>query len=205
VGVDSEDFEQIEFEPGRAELQPPEREKLAKLSEALTLRPNIILTVPGAYHAAEDTAELKAMRIDQRIEAYLAALPQAADQTKPTMLEQRRRTALEALHRSARPEIDLKTMRSGFQVPVDPQRPDGKSRLDAPAYAAALRRDLMENEPITQTDLETLGDSRADAVREMLMQDTDAGLAGRLMLTPAQEARINKRQLIALTLDISSN
>src|SRR5690606_27888707 len=35
VGIDSAQFDSIDFEPGTARLAPPEREKLAKLAEAM--------------------------------------------------------------------------------------------------------------------------------------------------------------------------
>jgi hypothetical protein len=49
-------FEKIAFDAGDAQLIPPEREKLVRLAEALTKRPNLSIAVHGVYADADRVA-----------------------------------------------------------------------------------------------------------------------------------------------------
>ncbi|MCG8443517.1 MAG: DUF748 domain-containing protein, partial [Caulobacterales bacterium] len=72
VGLESEDFDRIEFRPGQADLTPPEREKLAKLAEALALRPGLTLSVPSVAAPEVDRSELQVRSVEARIETAVA-------------------------------------------------------------------------------------------------------------------------------------
>jgi len=163
VGVESEDFDRIEFRPGSPDLTPPEQEKLVKLAEALALRPSLALTLRGAVAADEDRLALQEMRVAAVVEARSEALPADDD----SMLVARRREVLEALT-AERLTVDLAQMRDAFQRPEDPAEPEGRSVLDEPAYLAALERRLVEAENVTPEDLNELAEERALAIRESL-------------------------------------
>ena len=47
-------FDTVQFDPGRAELLPPEKEKLKQVADALGKRPQLKLTVRGQYSPAVD-------------------------------------------------------------------------------------------------------------------------------------------------------
>ena len=66
-GGDDEDIGMIDFRPGRFDLAPPEREKLARLATALVERPGLLLTVAGAYEQTSDTGALQQQFLDRRI------------------------------------------------------------------------------------------------------------------------------------------
>ena len=58
-----EGIDAILFRPGIDTIPPPEREKLAKVAEALTKRPMLALTVRGAYDPAADGEALRSMQV----------------------------------------------------------------------------------------------------------------------------------------------
>ena len=58
-----EGIDAILFPPGIDTIPPPEREKLARVAEALTKRPMIALTVRGAYDPAADGAALRSLQV----------------------------------------------------------------------------------------------------------------------------------------------
>ncbi len=62
-GGEKENLGTIDFEPGRALLLPPEREKVKVLSEALGKRPQLTLKIQGRFDPAADGAALKSMAI----------------------------------------------------------------------------------------------------------------------------------------------
>ena len=58
-GGGAESVESIAFDPGSAALQPPEREKLKRVAEALEKRPQLKLLVEGQYTDADRAALLR--------------------------------------------------------------------------------------------------------------------------------------------------
>jgi len=196
IGVDSEDFDEIEFEPGNAELTPPERQKLAQLSEALTLRPALALVVAGAIAPDADAAALRVSRVAARLDAAAAAIASDAS------LIERRRQAIEADFTQRLPGSPLEPIRAEFVRPSDPNDPASAPVFDETAYLAALTSRLVESEPIVPADLETLAAARAGAIRDAVTADGSIELA-RVELGEAREVRLNDAGWIPLELDVS--
>jgi hypothetical protein len=72
-GGKGEEFNAVEFEPGSAELLPPEKENLKKLAEALTKRPQLKLVLLGTYSPTADGTELKDLSVRRTVAARLGS------------------------------------------------------------------------------------------------------------------------------------
>ncbi|MGJ8689029.1 MAG: DUF748 domain-containing protein [Gammaproteobacteria bacterium] len=184
VGGDSEsDIGVIEFVPGRADLQPPEREKLAQLAEALLQRPQLELGLLGRYSEVADSAVLREAFFDSRFELALESLQQAPSELTPALL---RIQLLEQFYiAQAAPGVDAEADRLAVRqsfVSVDAQ---GNEQLDDLAYRQALRRTLIEQEAVTQDALEQLALDRVSAIVEAL-QGLDASLVDRVQTLAGQ-------------------
>ncbi len=168
VGADAEDLDQIEFRPGQAELTPPEFEKLAKLTEALTLRPGLGLKLHGTVDIQADGQAMQAERVSLRIETQLGDTAAGAEQK---MLTQRRRKVLEALLQEQLPELDLTVIKEQSKRPKDPEKPDGKLILDEPLYTRTLESRLVASEPVGDAELNELALARVVAIRDAILGD----------------------------------
>ena len=62
-GGKGENFDAVAFDPGSADLLPPEKEKLMKLAGALKDRPQLKLVIQGCYSPDADGRELKDLSI----------------------------------------------------------------------------------------------------------------------------------------------
>ena len=202
-GAEEADIGVIAFRPGRAELAPPEREKLLTLASALTARPQLQLSLGGVYHPGEDTRSLQEQFLDQRVDAALVqthalrveagatsagadtpAAPRAADTAAesgdaaplPT-----RRSVLEAFYRAA-------DLRHAAEASVDealaalqllhtlPEADNTPAALDELAYTEALRRALLPVEPVSESDLVALANARIQAIAvELALRDPTLG------------------------------
>ncbi len=105
---DSEDFDQIYFTAGRADLAPPEREKLAKIADALVMRPNLALTIHGVTNAEADGRALREAalraRLDTRVgdEDAAGRLKIVQSMAKESIPGHRSGGAARAVHAAAR-------------------------------------------------------------------------------------------------------
>jgi len=73
LGGDGKAAENVEFDPGRAELSPPEKEKLEKLAEALHKRPQLQLVVQGRYSTEADGHEMQALNVQRAVAGRLGS------------------------------------------------------------------------------------------------------------------------------------
>jgi len=105
VGIEANDLEYISFLDGRSDLTPPEMQKAAKLAEALALRPELALEIPGVIDRESDGLALQTAHLDAIVEARIAA--QASADDGDDMYADQRRTVLEELFLEQPVETDL--------------------------------------------------------------------------------------------------
>lgn len=159
VGVESEDFGTLTFQPGSADLSPPDQEQLIKLGEAMLQRPELSVEVAGSWSAELDRPALQAARVEADMDAWLELNPGDADELSVA----RDRRVLEALTLAGNPDTSLETLQIPFmQATADD--PESEAVLDEVAYLAGLRTQLEARVNIDEAQLAELGRSRGQAV-----------------------------------------
>jgi len=164
VGGGSEDLGRIDFLPGRADLLPPEREKLARVAEALGKRPSLGLEIPAVVDRESDATVLRLAKLQALVDEQLAA----TGVVRPGRdLERSTRRAVEALFAAQFPGESLGSVEERFKaVPGDD--PQGKPRVDELAYLEELRTRVAERQVVSDEELDALGAARAAAIRDEL-------------------------------------
>jgi uncharacterized protein involved in outer membrane biogenesis len=220
VGAKDTPIDAVGFEPGSAELLPPERETLDMLARALQQRPALALEIPAVTATVADTRALQQQAVDARVEAAIAAALKtaaAADSTR----QQQRLVVMEALAAQYLPALDLQAEQARWQIPDPqqlnsqqsnpqpdsqqsaPQNPAGSRILDITAYLASLRQQLVAAEPVPPQALQTLGQTRASAIRTYL-QSGPAIAPARLLLTDAKQVKLSKQKRVRVKLELAS-
>jgi len=169
VGVDSEDFGQFQFLAGRADLTPPELERIAQLQEALTKRPELGLEITGVFDPAVDGPALQYLQLRETVFERLGRDPVEEGSTGE-MLDEEIRDTLEDLYRERFPEQPLDELRAAHTAPPTGD-PAGEPLFDALAYAGDLRDRLVAAEPMGAEQLAALGGERAQAVADAFLAD----------------------------------
>jgi Asp-tRNA(Asn)/Glu-tRNA(Gln) amidotransferase A subunit family amidase len=154
LGISAEELENIAFEPGKSKLLPPEREKLDKLSEALSSKKMLILKVAGSYDDSRDLIAMKTARL------YEEALLKLEDDTIDLSLMDR--DELDDLFKEmyvshfGEESLDLK------------EEKVKKLDMDAAAKKSELRRQikdaLIDTQKVSAADLVQLGQKRAQTI-----------------------------------------
>lgn len=194
VGSDSPDFDQILFEPGQSALTAPEREKIAKLGEALAMRPILVLEVQGVVAPDVDAPSLARQGLDSEIEERVNLLQSSERNVLGTVL---RRRVIEALFTEQMPSEPLKARQAGFKSP-----PEEGAVLDESAYLESLRADLIESRAPSGAELDQLAQDRASAILSLLL--TDSQLAReRVSVRGSVQVRAEGSGRVPLKLDVS--
>ena len=171
VGAESDELEYLAFEPGRADLSPPEMEKAGKIAEALKLRPQLGLQIGGVYAPEADAVALKADMADRAIGERIAA---AKDDE--AMYAEQRREAIEELLAESLAEADRATILAEAREAHTTLNDDGKEQFDAVAYTEALRGRLIDAQPLGDEELLSLAAAREDSIRQAILGvDTELG------------------------------
>jgi len=202
-GGDEEKFKSIAFEPGRANIPPPEKEKLVNLAAAMQKRPQLKLVVQGGYHAENDGERLRRHAVRRKLAERLAEekTGAAGEAEMPVDFSGSETTrALEALYaerfgaealKSVKEEIKAaagQSLEKGGQAPAE----------DPGQLAKRLFGQLAEVEPLPETALVQLADQRAQAI----VADLQGSLpAERLGVTPSKASGKSASPEASLTLE----
>ncbi|MBI5550853.1 MAG: DUF748 domain-containing protein [Desulfobacterales bacterium] len=159
-GGDEATLDQVAFDPGRAKVPPPEKEKLLKLAEAMRQRPQIKLVVQGRYHPEKDRQFLARRSLRKTVTIRLGQTVSSDDSPNPLdFSSSETRDALEEMFEERFGEDALEA----FEDEMKAARKEGRA-ADAGSYAKELFARLLAVESIPDERLVELAQARAQAV-----------------------------------------
>jgi uncharacterized protein involved in outer membrane biogenesis len=176
VGVEAEELDHISFFAGRSDLTPPEEERIAKLAEALSLRPELVLEVRAVIDPEADGLAIRETALDELIESQIEATDD--DSADDAMYAEQRADVIEDLYVEAGMSTDELKVRFTAET-TDPESGRTTSEFDSLAFTAEMRRLLVERQTVTQEELLELAESRAESVRTAIVA-VDGTLAERI-------------------------
>ena len=170
VGAEADELEYIGFQDGRADLTPPEKEKAAKLAEALTLRPELTLEIHGVVDREADGLALRTALFDQFVDEKIGT-PLEGDDTPSAG---RKTEVIEDLFVASQTVDEqkntLEEVRARYTAAVDGED-EGEilESFDELAYVNDLRRQLIQAQPLAETELAKLAVTRAQNVKSAIL------------------------------------
>jgi hypothetical protein len=179
-GGGEEEFNSVAFEPGRSDVPPPEKEKLAKLAAALQKRPQLRLTVQGRYHPQADRAELQSAYLRKALaERQGIRLAPGEDPGPVDFSSLDTGKALEAMFTERLGAEALKTLQAETAATEEKARKEAAAKAgaaappaeshDPGALAKLLFSRMAEAEPIGEAELAGLAEARSEAVAAELV------------------------------------
>ncbi|MEE8339724.1 MAG: hypothetical protein V3R56_06235, partial [Xanthomonadales bacterium] len=200
IGIDSKDLGQFEFIAGRADLTPPELEKVVQLEEALRQRPELTVEISGVTDPAIDVPALKYIRLRDVVRERLGEeVDGDADETM--MLDVEIRFVLESLFTERFPDIPLETRKAEHTAPPAGD-PEGKPVLDHLAYASDLKDRLLASESISEQDLALLAQERAEAIRAAFLASGQFA-ESRVVIAESKEVESKDGEWVTLELAVA--
>ncbi len=194
----------IAFDPGRSRLLPPEREKLARVVEALAKRPELKLLIPAHYDSEADARALKRAALGREIGRRAGFTLAEDDEPGPVNVEDRpTRAALRALfaERFSKAELDrlraeaeAKARAAGLAAPSVTERvrnfAGGEPQIvDAREFYQILLRRLREAQPLPPNALAELAQKRGLAIEAALQAaGADSSRMERTVGAPTSDA-----------------
>jgi hypothetical protein len=174
-GGGEESFKSVAFEPGRPDVPPPEKEKLARLAEALQKRPQLKLVVQGRYNPETDLMELRNASLRRTLAVSLGRkLRRSAEPGPVDFGSPETGKALEAMFAERFGAEALKALTDEQKAAEDKARKETAAKGAASAaevtpedpgqLAKAMFARLAASEPIGDPELTQLAEARAQAI-----------------------------------------
>ena len=193
-GGEGENFDAVAFDPGSADLLPPEKEKLLKLADALKNRPQLKLVIQGRYSPDADGKELKDLSIRRMVATRRGAKVGPNEDPGPLdFTDSKTQDILEELYRERFGKASMeeleKAIATGSVTPRTPATnqekkgnekgvftkivdnlelykviPGGKSSEQAALWAGELFIRLAESEKVADQTFLQLAGKRAQAI-----------------------------------------
>lgn len=171
-GGGEETLNMVVFEPGNPGIPPPEKEKLAKLGDALQKRPKLKLTVQGRYNPETDLAELRSISLRRNLAIRQGQVlvpdadPGPVDYGNPDTVE-----VLEDMFEERFGSQILKTIKEELK---DAEKKAKKDKEDSPEtkdpgqLAKILYSRLVDAEPVGNPELIRLANTRSRVIMQEL-------------------------------------
>nr|WP_314628985.1 DUF748 domain-containing protein [uncultured Noviherbaspirillum sp.] len=182
----SEELDVIAFDPGSADLAPPQQQKLDKLAEVLAKRPNVKLLVHPAVSVERDAAALRSLAARRQLLTRMGVTlaegedPGPVDMTSPVVQK-----AVAALYAE--------------RFPGAPPNPPAE--VTPRAWHAQLLKQVIAEQPLPQDALAALERERGNAVQSQLVK---AALPeNRIALGKAEQAKDGQDDEIPTRLELA--
>ncbi|GAB7562756.1 DUF748 domain-containing protein [Methylobacillus methanolivorans] len=156
LGISSDKLEALVFDPGSAELAPPEQEKLKVISEALAKRPALVLQVAPVLDDKADGRALQVQFVRNQVAAKMGIQLQPGE--KPGPVDTHNKKVRSALDKLGKEQLAPET------------RDSIKQEKDDAAYYEKLLDALNKQAKLEPSWLEALANARQEAVRRYLLE-----------------------------------
>ncbi len=210
LGHEASDHDTVLFNAGHSSIAPPEREKLARVAEALAARPQLALTITGAYDPAVDGPALGKRDLALALAAALdEAVATGDDPPPPDFAGAATQLALEklAVERAGKAAVDAFATSHGKEAGRAVERVNpvagrlGRASTDA-AFYAALFDHLVKLAPQPEDRLVELGQQRTAAIAEVLAGQSALDAARLTRAKPAKTEAQENAVPVALELGV---
>ncbi|MBI5589274.1 MAG: DUF748 domain-containing protein [Deltaproteobacteria bacterium] len=196
AGAEQQDF--VVFDPGKAELLPPEKEKLQKMADMLKNRPQLRLSIQGRYSPDADGAEIKAQSVRLAIAGLMGSKAGeneefgALDFTAPNT-----RFALEKMFTEKTGAVAFDKLKQSIEQ-------GAPNKADIPrVLAEALYTRLLESEPVPAENLSMLaGDRAREIVKEL---ENAGGIPSERLVLKSPESQTSGPPSASFSLDVRTS
>jgi hypothetical protein len=156
-GGSGENVDAIVFEAGEATLAPPEQEKLKAVSQALSKRQGLALTVTPSYDLALDSRAIQEQTLRQKVAAEMGLKLEADQKAGPIDLTNPKvQKAIDSLHDELTNKGLLKRLKDKFEKPPSGHYEDAQEKL-------------TQSIEVKESDLIKLAHTRGEAIRVVLV------------------------------------
>ncbi|WP_373004543.1 DUF748 domain-containing protein [Sulfurimonas sp.] len=157
MGLEGEELEFVEFEPGLMTILPPEKEKLDNIAKLMLKRPKISLSIVPQYDEVQDTWMLKQQKL------IAAVMKRSGVKNKKEQQNSMNIDLLEDIYKEMAPKKKVSDIEKALKKTY---KGDALER----AYQNALIKENTQMQVVTPQELQALAKKRAELLKEYLVK-----------------------------------
>lgn len=171
LGVSEDKIKFVDFEAGKFELLPPAKENLDILVKALNTRPTLALELEKTYNKEVDTLAIKKSKFELELNTLISEVQkeivkkEKANKEISTKKIDTYLVSLELLYLKISNKEELKKLKKSFIKKVEDKKVFEKTK-----YLNHMKQIQIQNQKVTQQELELLATSRASEVSSYLVK-----------------------------------
>ncbi len=204
LGIKGDELKSIDFEKGSEKIISTEVEKLDNLNKILGKRPNIKLEIIGGYDEIFDLKELQKQAFEEIINKELKKIKKVGKKTEIDSYGK----ALKLLYTKKFTTSRYEKLKKSFMVV--PKVDDNKTKkskkekpqLDSTAFNSKMQKELTDIIKIPKTQLITLANTRANNIKDALVQKYKIDIK-RLKILPPKITKAKSDRWVSCELKIS--
>ncbi|EDZ63363.1 conserved hypothetical protein [Sulfurimonas gotlandica GD1] len=156
MGLEGEELEFVEFEPGLVAILPPEKEKLDNIAKLMLKRPKISLNIVPQYDEVQDTWILKQQKL------IVIVMKKSGVKNKKEQQNSMNIDLLENIYEEMAPKKKVSDIEKALKKTY---KGDALER----AYQNALIKETTQMQVVTPQELQDLANNRAELLKEYLV------------------------------------
>jgi len=156
-----DDVDLVDFDPGRADVIPPERQKLDSLAAEMGRKPELTLSVEGRYDSISDPKAIRETKLATRVQVSRDSLGKKAQSDTSTSMSAR---ILESLYAADHGKPALDSLKNAFKQAAETDTARKGRRYDPAPMYSEIRTQLLAAETVESAELVALGTERAAAI-----------------------------------------
>lgn len=203
-GGGAEKLDTIEFDPGNDRLQPPERQKLRTVAEALAKRPQLKLTIKPGYAPGIDRPNMQATAVRHAVHTRSGIKIEPGEAPGPIDFNNTRsQQAVQALFEEKFGAPALRDLRAALAKPPPETAASGAKPAAPPAdriYRVMTER-LTDTFTVSDAELQALAVRRAEAIAKEIAAAGKVDSA-RVTTGAAQESSADGARAVSVALEL---
>jgi hypothetical protein len=203
LGINGDDLEFIDFDPGESRLLPNQLEKLINLNKALNERPNITLEIYGVVDTITDSQSIQLKKLKDKFTRQMTAA------AKDSLIDPMKvevsicRKILENMYKESFGAESLDTLQGKFYLKPGQDDPKSAEDFDLRNYLKTMIKQLSDIQPVAQEELMKLATERADAIKNYMLIEQKTK-PERLVIKETEIYEQEDRNWVKCRLDIGS-
>ena len=171
LGISEDKIKFVDFEAGKFELLPPAKENLDVLVKALNTRPTLALELEKTYNKDVDTLAIKKSKFELELNSFINELKKGIvkkekeNKETNTVKIDTYLVSLESMYLKTSTKEQLEKLKKTFVKEIKDKKVFEKTK-----YLNHIKQLQIQNQKVTQQELELLATSRASEVSSYLVK-----------------------------------
>lgn len=169
LGINGDDLEFIDFDPGESNLLPNQVEKLANLNKALNERPGITLEIYGAVDTVIDAQAIRNRKLKNDFTKRMTTTVKDSIMDPMKVEVSISRNILENMYIEFFGNDSLAGLQKKYYSKASQDDSKSPQDFDLKNYLKELIKQLSDKQPVSQEELMALANDRSEAIKNYMI------------------------------------